>query len=149
MTRQKNAGFSLIEMLAVVAIMGIIAGIAIPSFLGQRARARNIGDAQANAQVFRMALETNKADTGVYGVDGTAYVWTGATATATGSANAALQALLPNFNPGSSKMNFNMQTLNTGLTYKIQVFDPNLSTTIPIYMTDNNGTSLPNTTTFP
>ena len=150
MDRKYNAtGFSLIELLAVVAIMGIIAGIAIPSFLGQRARARRIGDAQATAQILRMALETNKADTGVYGVDGTSYTWTGAVGTTQGTANAALAALLPTFNPGGSIMNLAMQTGNTGLTYKIQVSDPSLAAPNVIYMTDQNGGSLPVNTAFP
>ena len=48
-TRRVN-GFSLIELLLVLAILGIISGIAIPSYMGQRRRARIIGDAQANAQ---------------------------------------------------------------------------------------------------
>ena len=150
MGRKTNAaGFSLIELLLVLAIIGIISGIAIPSFLGQRRRARVIGDAQANAQVLRMQLETYKADTGAYGADGTAYVWTGASGTTVGAPNAALAALLPGFNPGGSKMDLTMQTNNAGLGYKIKVNDPGIAGTPIIYMTDQNGNSLPLTTAFP
>ena len=80
MRRHRNGknGFSLIEVLLVLAILGIISTIAIPSYLGQRRRARVIGDAQTNAQVLRMALESRKAENGVYGAAGT-YTWTNGT----------------------------------------------------------------------
>ena len=56
----RSRGFTLIEAMLVVAIIGIISAIAIPSFLGQRRRARTIGDAIANAKVLQMALESLK-----------------------------------------------------------------------------------------
>jgi prepilin-type N-terminal cleavage/methylation domain-containing protein len=145
----KPTGFSLIELLLVLVIIGVISGIAIPAFMGQRARARSIGDAQANSQVFRMQLETYKADNGVYGADGTAYVWTGAIHGVAGSANAALAALLPTFAPGGSAMNLTMQTNGGGLAFKIKVNDPTLTGTPIIYMTDQTGANLPVTTAFP
>ena len=77
MKRERNdRGFSLVELLLVLAILGIISAIAIPSFLGQRRRARVIGDAQANAQVLRMKLESYRAETGVYGTASATYTWT-------------------------------------------------------------------------
>ena len=76
MTRPNRArGLSLIELLLVIALIGILSGIAIPSFMGQRRRARVIGDAQSNARVIAMALETRKADNGIYGTGGP-YTWT-------------------------------------------------------------------------
>jgi len=143
MIRKNNArGFSLIELLAVVAIMGIIAGVAIPSFIGQRRRARVIGDAQATSQVLMMQLETVKADSGIYGADGD-YKWTAAT-----GPDAKAKVLLPNYSPsgtggntGSSKMDYTVTIANNGLTYTLTVNDPQLSNA-PVYQTDQNGNKL-------
>ena len=65
--RNRTRGFSLIEVLLVLAIIGILSSIAIPSYLGQRRRARVIGDAISNAKVIQMALESRKAENGTYG----------------------------------------------------------------------------------
>ena len=117
-------GFTLIELLLVLAIIGIISGIAIPTFMGQRRRARVIGDAESNTQVLRMQMETYKADNGIYSStpNGNTYAWTGSggTAPAAGTAGAAY-----NFLPkGNSRMNYSVAIAGSGLVYTITVTDP-------------------------
>ena len=138
---RKNSGFSLIELLFVLAIIGVISAIAIPSFMGQRARARSIGDAQANSQVIRMQLEGLKADTGIYAAAG-AYTWTYAGGAAANVPDAAAAAAFPSINIPSSKMNFSLTIANAGLSYILLVTDPMQTGAPAIYKTDQTGTSL-------
>ena len=134
--RHRTRGFSLVEILLVLAIIGILSAIAIPSFLGQRCRARVIGDAIANAKVLQMALESRKAENGVYGTASTNYVWN---ADGTGSG----LALIPTFTPkGSSKMNYTVAVGATSITYTLTVVDPSLGATTIAYQTDQSGAEL-------
>ena len=133
MLRRKNVkGFSLVELLLVLAILGIISGIAIPAYLGQRRRARVIGDAQANAQVLRMMLESRKAENGIYGTGNC--TWTASGAVPSASTNFA-QAFTPK---GNSKMDYTVAIGSTGLTYTLTVNDPSLNGIIA-YQTDQSG----------
>jgi len=121
LTRRSSSahGFSLIELLLVLALIGILSGIAIPAFLGQRRRARIIGDAQANAQALAMALESRRAENGLYAASGTAWAWT-----ASGGAPAA-SAGAPLFTAkGTSKMNYGVAVTNGGVGYMLTVTDP-------------------------
>ena len=68
---RRDEGFTLIEILVVILIIGILAAIAIPSFLGQSAKAR-AADAKSGAAVALRAVES-------YGIDNNGNGYTGAT----------------------------------------------------------------------
>jgi type IV pilus assembly protein PilA len=68
---QSEKGFTLIELLVVILIIGILAAIAIPAFLGQRARAQDT-EGKAAARQAQTAMETWYTDNQTYaGVDAT------------------------------------------------------------------------------
>lgn len=89
--RQKN-GFTLIELIIVIAIIGILAAISIPGYIGHQARATRT-EAFKNLEALRLFEEQFFAENAAY------------TASVGGCAVdnnniAAIQALLPGFQPG-------------------------------------------------
>jgi len=56
MAKRNRKGFTLIELLVVVVIIGILASVALPSFVGAQDKARN-ASVQSNCRTIQMALE--------------------------------------------------------------------------------------------
>ncbi len=96
-----------------------------------------IGDARANAAVLRMALESRKADAGVYGPANAAYTWT-ATAAPAASVNPAPSFIV---NRGTTRMAYTVTVGATGLTYQLDVRDTTLNSAT-VYTTNQNGSTV-------
>lgn len=62
---RRQAGFTLLELLIVVAAVTILSGIAVPVFLEAKVRA-NVSRAKADMRMVAMAMETYFADHGEY-----------------------------------------------------------------------------------
>ena len=61
----RNGGFTLIELMIVVAIIGILAAIAIPNFLRFQLRSR-VGEGKTNIAAIRTAEESYAAEYATY-----------------------------------------------------------------------------------
>ncbi|KJU83325.1 protein containing Prepilin-type cleavage/methylation [Candidatus Magnetobacterium bavaricum] len=124
-----DKGFSLVEILVTMVIMGILAAIAIPMYLGGPPPRR--AEAKTNLETIRLLLEQYFNDNGCY------YRTGGPPTVCTNSALsgvANIQSFLPGFKPGNTQgLNFEYFITTTGATataYIAGAVDKSVATTI-------------------
>src|SRR6266511_2631454 len=66
---QEESGFTLVELLVVMLILGLLAAIAIPAFFNQRDKAKD-ADAKATVRTAQTAMETFATENGDNGYTG-------------------------------------------------------------------------------
>lgn len=64
-SRDRRQGFTLVEILLVVAILGILAGVAVVSLKG-RTKTASISATRASIQAIQTAIDTYEVDNGMY-----------------------------------------------------------------------------------
>lgn len=107
-------GFTLTELLIVVAIIGILAVIAIPAYVGQTKRAART-EAYTNLQTLRLLEEQYYAENGCYYRTGATPVCTDTTIS--GVANIQAATFLPGFKPGdAASLNYSYSIETTTAT---------------------------------
>lgn len=103
--RDKDKGFTLVELLVVIVIIGILAGIAIPLFLNQRKKGVDAGT-QSDLKALATVQETYYVDKQVYTTvkaDLTAEGWIPTDGSVVGAAIVDGAYCLRGYNPDGSK----------------------------------------------
>ncbi|MEW6109104.1 MAG: type IV pilin protein [Nitrospirota bacterium] len=103
----QNRGFTLTELIIVLAIIGFLAAIAIPGYIGQQRRAART-EASTNLQNLRLLEEQFFSENGTY--VGASGVYTELSTT--------LQTALPGFRPGNATdLNYDYSVVSAATTF--------------------------------
>ncbi|MBF0536646.1 MAG: prepilin-type N-terminal cleavage/methylation domain-containing protein [Nitrospirae bacterium] len=117
-----NKGFTLVEVLITLLIVGILAAISVPIYVGQRTKAQR-AEAKENLEALRLLMEQYFNENGCYYKTGTTPVCTDATVSGVTS----LQSVFPGFKPGTNlRFNYVITTANTATTYVIGAVDTSI-----------------------
>ena len=104
--RRNQKGFSLIELMIVVAILGILGAIAIPAYMGVQKKGKRT-EYKANLEIVKLLEEKSHAERGIY---------------VPAADTAALKLALPHFQPGD--------VANLHYDYSVVCVDPQLDFTV-------------------
>lgn len=126
----EESGFTLVELLVVMLILGLLAAIAIPSFFNQRDKARD-ADAKSLVRTAETAMETYATDNG------------GSYAGATPAALINIEATLNNADGGDGSANGDeLSVSSTATTYTVGVDSANTPNTFRILRAAGGTTTL-------
>ena len=116
MTKRSNSGYTLVELMIVVAILAILAMLAIPAYKGYVTTARQ-GAARSNIENLRIAVEDyrlDNMDTGYADLNGLVWQPSGSKTLETADPG-------PKWKPEGDQDMYNYSVTSTATTYTITV----------------------------